>query len=222
MSRPLTAQEKITLEWNGMAGEWDDLAAGYASGFYDKLFSAPAATGLDPANMSHMTVLDFGCGSGLLTAKLRTICHKVVAIDASPAMIQVLQEKVRGGEWENVHAITAVLGDLGDERVREQVESLYGTVDLVVASSVMTFVPDEDTEATMKVLGQVLKPGGIFCHSDWPKSEAKHPDAMSEEKAVNMYGLGGLQRESTEITPMDMGGGPEQPHVFFGVARKAS
>jgi hypothetical protein len=138
-------------------------------------------------------------------------------------MIEVLEDKIRGGEWDNVHAFVTVLADLSsaNESIRQQVEELYGTVDLIVASSVMSFIPAEDMEATMKVLGRMLKPdSGIFCHSDWPKSEATHPDAMSDEKSVKMYSMGGLEAESTQIIKMDMSG-PDQPEVFFGVAKKA-
>jgi 2-polyprenyl-3-methyl-5-hydroxy-6-metoxy-1,4-benzoquinol methylase len=213
-----SAQQKVTAEWNGMAGEWDDLAGGYAVGFYKKLWET---TGLDPSE-TKLTVVDFGCGTGILTSKLRNVCSNVVAIDASPKMIEALKDKIRDGEWANVQAITSVLGDLSsaNENVRQHVEGLYGTVDLIVASSVMTFIPEEDMEATMKVIGRLLKPNGIFCHSDWPKSEATHPDAMSDEKSVKMYSMGGLEAESTQIIKMDMSG-PDQPEVFFGVAKKA-
>jgi SAM-dependent methyltransferase len=218
-SKEQSAQAKLTAEWNGMAGEWDDLAGGYASGFYEKLWET---TSLDPSS-KQLTVVDFGCGTGLLTAKLRKVCSKVVAIDASPRMIEALEEKIRGGEWDNVQAFVTVLGDLSsaNESIRQKVEGMYGTVDLIVASSVMSFIPAEDMEATMKVIGRLLKPNGIFHHSDWPKSEAKHPDAMSEGKALKIYGMGGLNAESMHIIQTEMGG-PEHPEVFFGVAKKSS
>jgi SAM-dependent methyltransferase len=215
-----SAQDKVTAEWNGMAGEWDDLAGGYAGGFYEKLWEL---TSLDPSSSKQLTVVDFGCGTGILTAKLRKMCSKVVAIDASPRMIEAVEEKIRGGEWDNVQAFTAILGDLlkADESIRQQVEELYGTVDLIVASSVMSFIPEEDMEATMKVIGQLLKPNsGIFCHSDWPQSEETHPNAMSEEKAATIYSLGDLEAESMQIIKMDMVG-PEHPEVFFGVAKRS-
>jgi 2-polyprenyl-3-methyl-5-hydroxy-6-metoxy-1,4-benzoquinol methylase len=187
-----------------MAGEWDDLAGGYAGGFYEKLWEL---TSLDPSSSQQLTVLDFGCGTGILTAKLRKMCCEVVAIDASPNMIEAVEDKIRDGEWENVQALATVLGDLSsaNESIRQQVEELYGTVDLIVASSVMSFIPEEDMEATMKVIGRLLKPSsGIFCHSDWPQSEEMNPDTMSEEKALKIYGLGGLNLESMQIIKMDM------------------
>ena len=48
-----------------MAGEWDDLAYGYRNAFVKILFEQ---TGLDP--MAKRVVVDFGCGTGLLTKSL--------------------------------------------------------------------------------------------------------------------------------------------------------
>lgn len=219
-SKDQSAQDKVTAEWNGMAGEWDDLAKGYASGFYEKLWET---TGLDRSSQQ-LIVVDFGCGTGILTAKLRKVCSKVVAIDASPRMVEAVEDKIRGGEWDNVQTFATVLGDLSsaNESIRQQVVGLYETVDLIVASSVMSFVPAEDMEETMKVIGRLLKPNsGIFCHSDWPKSEAEHPNGISEETAVKIYGMGGLNAESMHTIEMDMGGS-DHSDVFFGVAKKSS
>jgi SAM-dependent methyltransferase len=226
----LTAQQKVTREWDGMAGEWDDLARGYANGFYRLLLKATttattANTGiLDSDDMAkpQSVVVDFGCGTGLLTAQLRLLRGSkvvVVGIDPSRKMIELLQDKILGGEWENVQAVVAVLGDLAsaDESTRTLVEGFYGTVDLVVASSVLTFIPQQDMEATMKEIGKLLRPGGVFCHSDWPKSEGKHPDAMTNEMAERIYSMAGLRGESMEIKKME---GLEEIEVFFGVARK--
>jgi SAM-dependent methyltransferase len=214
-----TAQGKVNIEWDGMAGEWDDLAGCYANGFFKMLCKT---TGLDPSDLQGAIIVDFGCGTGLLTAKLRRIAARVVGIDASPKMIEMLQDKILTREWDNVQALSAALGNISevDESVRKVVDELEGKVDLVVASSVLTFIPPEDVEATMSAIGRLLKPGGIFCHSDWPKSEAKHPGAMTEEKATRFFGMAGLQVESTQIIKMSMGVGDSDPEVFVGVARK--
>ena len=225
-NRERTPQEKVTAEWEAMAGEWDDMASGYANGFYKLLWQT---TGLDP-NASNGTtpeigtVLDFGCGTGLLTDKLRLVSKKVVALDASPAMIAILQEKIKSMEWENVDAAVAVLGTADDENTqaatttRRKLEDLEGTVDLIVASSVMSFVPEVDLEATMRALGRLLKPGGLFCHSDWPKSQEKFPNGIDETKANNLYAMGGLSAKTIKIMPLDTGG--EQISVLIGVAVK--
>ena len=214
----LSAQEKVNQEWNAMSGEWDDLAGGYANGFYRLLWKH---TGLDPSSRELDCVVDFGCGTGLLTEKLREVSSQVLAIEASSKMAEQVREKVMSREWDNVKVIAVELGNLasGEESARQAVEDMQGSADLIVASSVLTFIPEENIQATMEQIGRLLKPGGLFCHSDWPKSEAKHPDAMTEEKARSYFGMAGLETESIQIVKMPMGGG-EELDVFVGVARK--
>ncbi|MEA2517510.1 MAG: hypothetical protein QOG16_1348 [Actinomycetota bacterium] len=44
------------------------------------------------------TVLEFGCGSGLLTRYLVEAGHRVIATDASPAMLEIAREYATGAE----------------------------------------------------------------------------------------------------------------------------
>lgn len=211
---PIT-QQQVNQEWNGMAGEWDDLAGGYATGFYHLLQQlAPLPT--DPA-----VVVDFGCGTGLLIERMRGKCRRIVGIDASSAMIDVLLDKIRDRDWTNVDALHVTLADLSpaNEATQSILHDLEGQVDLIVASSVLTFVPPADMDATMAALGRLLRPGGLLCHSDWPKSEAKHPDAMNDSKALALYAAADLTAVSTQIVPLPMGN-DQSVDVFFGVARK--
>jgi 2-polyprenyl-3-methyl-5-hydroxy-6-metoxy-1,4-benzoquinol methylase len=164
-----------------------------------------------------LNVLDFGCGTGLLTGKLAETCASVVAVDASPRMIKMLKDKIKCREWHNVRVHEAVLA-----KDSSALSELEGTIDLVVASSVMTFVPENDLGPTMEVIGRLLKPNGkgVFVHSDWPMSEGKQEkDIMTQEKALYMYAKGGLSLESDAIVTFSM----DKSHavdVFLGVARK--
>ena len=218
MQRDLTPQERVTNEWDQMAGEWDDLAAGYAAGFEKLLWAKLDAK---EEAIDGWSVLDFGCGTGLLSDRLRQKVKKVVAMDVSSKMIDVLDEKIQSQEWDNTQTIHCVLAELtkASPAVRESVQALYGTMDLIVASSVLSFVPPKDVPATLELLGKFLKPGGRLVHSDWPKSEAKHPDAFDTEKALAMYAHASLKAVSTEILPLNAGGGGPM-EVFFGVAQK--
>ena len=219
IQRDLTPQERVTNEWDTMAGEWDDLAGGYAAGFEKLLWSK-----LDEKDevIQGWKVLDFGCGTGLLSDRLRCKVRSIVAMDVSSKMIDVLDEKIMSQEWTNTQSIQCVLAELSKStpEIRNSVESHYGTVDLIVASSVLSFIPPKDVAATMQVLGKFLRPGGRLVHSDWPKSEAKHPDAMDTEKALDMYAQAGLTAVSTEILPLHAGGGGSTMEVFFGMAQK--
>jgi SAM-dependent methyltransferase len=221
------AQEEVNKEWNAMAGEWDDLASKYRDGYLQLLWKQ---TKLDPHDGSR-NVVDFGCGSGLLTEAMRRLQiadssnssgeSNFICIDAAPAMIRAVKSKIQSGGWDNVKAYAVALASYetaGDE-IKQEIDALQGTVDLIVASSVMSFVPTEDLPATMKVLGTMLKPGGIFCHSDWPLSD-DHPNGFTEETANAMYQMGGLSSQSSTMESIDMGGGRKKD-VLVGVAIKS-
>jgi len=212
-----------------MAGEWDDLASGYARGFYDLALGRLGRLelldrdrgGSEGGPLAGKRVLDFGCGTGLLTSLLRRRggCQDVVAVDVSPKMIEVLDDKIRGGDWKDVRTYCLSLADLEEDEgvddskaaIKSELLGMYGTFDVVFASSVLTFIPEEDIAKTMSALGKMLKPGGsgnagVLVHSDWPKSEAKRPDAMTAESAERMYEMAGLRAISSEVVPMDTTG----------------
>ena len=54
---------------------------------------------LEPVRARGGLVLEVGCGSGLLTRHLVDAGHRVIATDASPAMVELAQElcERRGG-----------------------------------------------------------------------------------------------------------------------------
>lgn len=193
-------QSKVTSEWNEYAKDWDAMASGYRDSFVKLL----------EVNES-MIVLDFGCGTGLLTEALQDKVQKVVCMDASPNMIEKVKEKITSRSWSNVEAFTAVLSELEHQPpdVKQAVDDLKGKVDLIVASSVLSFIPD--IESTMRVLGDMATSGGVLVHSDWPKD-------FTKESATKMYASGGMVPKSMEVIDLTMG---EEKHpVFFGVATK--
>jgi cyclopropane fatty-acyl-phospholipid synthase-like methyltransferase len=56
--------------------------------------------------LSHdMDVLDFGCGTGLLTLALQPLVRSVTGADASSGMLDVLRQKVRAQELANVTTV---------------------------------------------------------------------------------------------------------------------
>lgn len=202
-----------------MAGEWDDVATEYRDSLLSILWQQ---TKLKPNDTR--VVLDFGCGTGLLTEGMRntaSLSSQFVCIDTSPSMVRVLKEKMRAGDWENVSAYNVALANYHESATSEDVVTsigrLQGSIDLVVASSVMRFVPADDLAATMKTIGELLRPGGIFFHSDWPKSDGD-VDGFTEQKADEMYSMGALVKSSSLLTRMksteDRGG------LYVGVARK--
>ena len=106
-------------------------------------------------------MLDFGCGTGQLTEKIAALCEHVLAVDTSPSMIEQLNRKIIETGLKNVTSLVAIIES---ESIAEN-RSMLGQFDLVVASSVCSFLPD--FEATLCHIAAIMKPGGIFVHWDW-------------------------------------------------------
>jgi len=53
---------------------------------------------LEPVRVRRGLVLEIGCGSGLLTKRLVRAGHRVIATDASPAMLDLTRDAVGGAE----------------------------------------------------------------------------------------------------------------------------
>lgn len=102
-------------------------------------------------------VLDFGCGTGLLTERLAPLVREVIALDTSPSMIDVLRSK-------GIANVTTVCGDI-DDRAFRQSASWLSDLDLIVASSVCAFLPDY--ASTLKLLSQAMCMPGYFAQWDW-------------------------------------------------------
>jgi SAM-dependent methyltransferase len=233
MPTTAAAQASVNNDWNAMAGEWDDMGAPkeYSDSFMSLLWKQ---TGLKAAVAAgeKRVVVDFGSGTGLLTENLRNSSESssssssssstttFICIDPASAMAGVVRDKILAGGWSNTRVHSVALANLenADDTVQKDLESLKGTVDLIVASSVMSFVPKDDLPTTMKVLAGLLKKsGGLFCHSDWPKGESA-PDGFTADTAKEMYDLGGLSVKSALDTTFKMGS--EEAAVFFGVAER--
>src|SRR5262249_40996427 len=92
-----------------------DLAAVHHPGF--GTHAAPCAPGvvefLAPVRARQGLVLELGCGPGLLTRELIAAGHRVIATDASPAMLDIARDLV-GATAEEVRQLT-----LPDDRMPE-------------------------------------------------------------------------------------------------------
>ncbi|MEN6395431.1 MAG: class I SAM-dependent methyltransferase [Methanoregula sp.] len=107
-------------------------------------------------------VLDFGCGTGLLTLALQPHVRTITAVDSSQGMIDVLNKKIKVKDIKNVRTRYVDLEN-GDE--------LTGTFDLVVSS--MTFHHVQDTGMLLNRMARVIKPGGKIAIADLDSDEGK-------------------------------------------------
>ncbi len=113
-----------------------------------------------------MDVLDFGCGTGLLTLELQPEVRSVIAVDSSQGMLEILDRKISSLGLKNVK--TRLMDpDRGD--------LLEGQYDLVVSS--MTFHHILDIRPLLGQFSRILKPSGLLCVADLdPDGGAFHDD----------------------------------------------
>ena len=156
--------------WDDYAEEWDrnEQVRDYANRAFSCLTEK---LDLRVEDLNLKRVLDFGCGTGLLTEKLSPLVREVVAVDSSQKMTAVLRKKAIGN-------VTAICADLDDEAVRAECFWFSG-FDLIVASSVCGFVPDYGS--TLKLLAGALVDGGMFVQWDWMASD-REEFGLSEER----------------------------------------
>ena len=137
----------MTFDWDEHAAGWDDNpdVRTYAEYAYKHLTDAIDLTGL--------RVLDFGCGTGLLSAHMAREAAHVVALDPSPKMIDVVKAK-------SLPDVTPVGGTMTSGYIDP--EPMF---DLVTAASVCAFVPDY--AETLQQIRARLRSGGHFVQWDW-------------------------------------------------------
>ena len=93
-------------------------------------------------------VLELGCGSGALTLHLVAAGHRVVATDASPAMVALARETVPGAE--SVRRLT-----LPDD-------PLPSADAIVSVGHVLSYLPDVPSVArALRAIAAALRPGGV-------------------------------------------------------------
>ncbi|MEM7116302.1 MAG: class I SAM-dependent methyltransferase [Chloroflexota bacterium] len=194
-----------------MSASWDDYADGWDTNEAVVLYSLKAYESLlKIVDLEGYKVLDFGCGTGLLTEKISRQASSVVALDPSEKMISVLTSK----HLKNVHTITSELS----QNLINTNERLRCGFDLVVASSALAFVPDY--QETLTLLKQLLKEAGLFVQWDWLKENATSGIGFSKEVIESALKQAGFLEYSTSV-PFSMEGPDGSMNVVMGAAKNS-
>ncbi len=158
-----------TQRFDQAAATWDDnprrvsLAKGVAEAIKKRIQLSPS-----------MAVLDFGCGTGLLTLHLRPQVGSITGADTSSGMLEALRRKVVD------HGLTEV----ESFQLRpEEGYAIRGTYDLIVSSMTLHHVPE--LVPLFRQLRAHLREGGQIALADLDTE-----DGSFHEQVEDVFHLG--------------------------------
>lgn len=195
--------------WDDYAEEWDTNpeVVRYAMLAFDSLRDALSSE--ERLSLENTRVLDFGCGTGLLSEQLSYVAKDVVALDLSSRMIDVLNQK-------GLDSVTTVVDELSGNLI-ERHPAFHQPFDLIVASSALAFVPD--FPATLSLLHACLSSQGVMVQWDWLKSSEESDMGFSKGELSQAYQACGF----TDVVisePFSMTSPKGEMPVVMVVARK--
>lgn len=194
----------MSESWDECASEWD--ANMEAISYAEKAFKSLDET----LNLEELRVLDFGCGTGLLTERLSSVSKEIVALDSSKKMISVLNDK-------SLPNVSTLAIPLTKETIIEN-HLLHDYFDLIVASSVCGFL--EDYENTLKLVKKLLSNGGIFVQWDWLSSDNKSDFGFTEDRVRAALRNTGMKNMSI-TQPFSLTSSKGMMKVLMAVAKNA-
>ena len=122
---------------------------------------------LEPVRDQGGLVLELGCGSGLLTRHLVDTGHRVIATDASPAMVDLARDYAAGAEDVQVLALPD--------------DALPAADAIVSVGHVVSYLHDASAvERVLRAIAAAVRPGGLFaidiCDLEWGASRRDAPN----------------------------------------------
>lgn len=132
--------------WNNRAAVYDTQVEGFYQDAYDKTVQHSLSY-LRPQDR----VLEFACGTGIVTCRIAPHVSHVQAIDIADEMVRQIQEKIKKYGLSNVDASHL---DLFDPSLTP------GSFDVVMGFNVLLYVDNFDQ--VMQRIRSLLKPNGIF------------------------------------------------------------
>ena len=200
------------MNWDEYADGWDENPAvmAYADAAYSSLLRMEQA-GL--VQIENSRVLDFGCGTGLLSRKLSSRAARVVALDTSDQMIEILKTKIGNLGLTNLDLITKPL----EEAISSEAIHFDSPFDLITCSSVCAFL--EEYPATVRTLSRLLRHGGAFVQWDWELDpEDEEPYGLTRDEIDTALADAGLKNRVVEVAfEIEFEGELMRPLIGLGV-----
>ncbi len=170
----------------------------------------------------NMNVLDFGCGTGLVTLSLAPLVHSITGVDSSSSMLEIVDKKIKSQNICNVRTqhLDVEKGDVLD-----------GAYDLIVCS--MTLHHIRDFKALLEQFYNISSSGAYLCIADLDPDDGQfHGDndgvihfgfnreailLVLQELKFNNIDV----RTATEVNRAVPGGGSRLFSIFLITVRKS-
>jgi ubiquinone/menaquinone biosynthesis C-methylase UbiE len=167
-----------------------------------------------------MDVLDFGCGTGLVTLRLQPLVKTITGADSSKGMLSVLESKVRSQGLSNVRTQFVDF---------EQGECVDGKFHLVISSMTMHHVPN--TAVLFKQWYNLLLPGGVLCAADLDTEDGSFHlnntgvfhlgfDRVHLKELLKKAGFQNIRATTAATMKRDVAGGEKREFPVFLVVGK--
>jgi SAM-dependent methyltransferase len=116
---------------------------------FDEVVDDLVSLGLDATS----TIVDLGAGTGAFAIAAASVARKVIAVDVSPAMVDLMRSRIAGLGLRNVSVVRA--GLLSYEHEGEPVGFVH-------SRNTFHQVPDFWKVMALRRVHQILRPGGIL------------------------------------------------------------
>lgn len=116
------------------------------------------------ADLGARTILDLGCGTGLLTRELAIDGRRVIGVDPAPMMLAVARRRPGSERVQWVEGDATVLGTPEADLV------------LMTGNVAQVFLDDAEWAATLRTIHAALRPGGYLAF------ESRNPDDRAWER----------------------------------------
>lgn len=207
--------DQMNTSFDLQARTWDDdpmkmtRARAVAQAIRDQLPLAP-----------HMSALEYGCGTGLLSFALHDQFKHLTLADSSRGMLDVVQEKISAGGFS--HMRPRQLDLLTDPLPQERYDLIH---------SLMTLHHVSDIDAVLKGLYSLLKEPGYLCIADLDSEDGSfHGAGFSGHQGFDRDTLQAQARQAGfdnirfstvfSISKGVAGGGEKDFPVFLMLAEK--
>ena len=212
---PTPPTQLDAAHFDSKARQWDDNPVFKERG----LKIADAIRKAVPLN-EHMSALDYGCGTGLLSFPLKDELGAILAADSSSGMLEVLAGKIAA---QGVGNITPVKLDLLADPPPAQ------RFDLIVTSMTLHHVPD--TDLILRLVHDLLNPGGYLCIADLDTEDGSFHgievdvhhgfDRAELGRHTTQAGFADVQFQTVFSIAKERGTGTRDYPVFLMTARRA-